>query len=104
MVKSPERKQFDPDAFDIELLSGQEQVEHILDHDFMAQQLSQNSGYLSPKVEKPIKLLRHGTQDQTLQRLKMSPIELFTHVLKSKFSEKASKIFKYENYFLCEAF
>lgn len=61
--------------------------------DLLAQQLSQNSTEmdLSPKdIQKnPPKLLRH-VPDQTLQRLKMSPIELFSTVLRAKFSEKAS--------------
>lgn len=95
LVRSPERKHSEP-VFDLELLSGhEERVDQIFD--FMAQQqLSQNSAAeleLSPKQEtlkQTQRLLRH-VPDQTAQRLKMSPIELYIFVLKSKFNEKVSK-------------
>lgn len=94
LSKSPERKPFEHDAFDIEPLSGQERVDQIFDNDFMAQQLSQNSAdleELSLKQEMPKqtpRLLRHDAPDQSMQRLKMSPIEVFASVLKSKLNEK----------------
>lgn len=91
-LKSPERKQIDADVFDIEMLSGR--ADQIFDHDFMAQELSQNSACLelSPKPEapkNPLRILRHehDIHDQALQRLRMSPMELFASVLKTKLNE-----------------
>jgi hypothetical protein len=85
-LKSPERKQLDADVFDIEMLSAG--ADPILDHD-----LSQHSAAcleLSPKPEtpkNPPRILRHDNPDQALQRLMMSPMNLFANVLKAKLNE-----------------